>query len=467
MQTDHLLNQNTVVSSVLLSEDDKVALRQHVYEIVNGEAFKGCERSISFLEFIVEKSITGEFDSLKERLIGIELFGRSPSYSTSADAIVRVTASNVRKRLLQHYGQYGRVSKFQINLPARTYIPEITSRRPETRRLAGEDDHLYRHSAFEIETMGMNGVSAAASGILQNAQSPRVEIMRPVFYCVLIAIMALLLWALGVHFARPRVSAKDAKSNLVLPWSILLESPQPMQIITSDRGLVEIETLVKKHITVSQYANHVYFPDHLSPEVLRSGHAILSSNTAAAVDMPIVVAITELAQSGSQKVSVHPAREIQVQDLYKEGNFIFLGSSRSNPWVSLYDGEMDFRFEFDQNSYEFIHDVHPLANEGTLLKIVPSKDGWSYGVIAFLPNPEGQGSALILSGLDVQGTQASGRLITDFPRMSTILHNCGVGDNGASPYFELLLRTQPVAGSATDTEIVACHRVPTLFGLPH
>jgi hypothetical protein len=472
MKTDYLSNQ-TVGSSVLRSEDDKVALRQHVYEIVNGEAFRGCERSIGFLKFIIEKAIAGEFDSLKERLIGIELFGRPPSYSTGEDAIVRVTASNVRKRLLQHYGRYGRGSRFQINLPTRTYIPEITSQQPEMSPLGGEDGHLSGHSASEIDTTGtnrasaLNGVPAVGTGIQQNARSPRVEIGRLVFYCALMAILALLLWVLGMHFARPGVSTKDAMSNLALPWSMMLGSSRPLQIITSDRGLVEIETLAKKHITVSQYANHVYIPDHLSPEVLRLGHAILSSNTAAAVDVPIVVAITELARSGSQKISVHPAREIQVQDLYKEGNFIFLGSPRSNPWVSLYDDEMDFRFEFDQNSYEFIHNVHPLANEGTLLKIVPSKNGWSYGIIAFLPNPGGQGSAIILSGLDVQGTQASGRLITDLPRMSTILHNCGVGNSGASPYFELLLRAQSVAGSATNTEIVACHRIPTPFGLPH
>jgi hypothetical protein len=473
MQTDYLSNQNTVVSSVLLSEDDKVALRQHVYEIVNGEAFKGCERSIRFLEFIVEKAITGEFDSLKERLIGIELFGRSPSYSTGADAIVRVTASNVRKRLLQHYGRYGRVSRFQINLPARTYIPEITSQRPETRRLVGEEHHLSGHSASEIDTTGtnqmnaLNGVRGVVSGIRQNAQSSRVEVRQLVFYCALIAVLALSLWVLGIHFARTKVSPKDATSNLVLPWSMLLGSPHPMQIITSDRGLVEIEQLAKKRITVSQYANHVYIPDHLPPEVFRLCQAILLSNRASAVDVPIVVAITELAYSVSQKINVRPAREIQMQDLYKGDNFIFLGSLRSNPWVSLYDDEMDFRFELDQDSSEFIHNVHPLSTEGTLLNIVPSKDGWSYGIIAFLPNPDTQGSALILSGLDVEGTQASGRLIVDLPRMSTILHNCGVGDKGSSPYFELLLRAQSVAGSATNTEVVACHRIPTSFGSPH
>ncbi len=53
-----------------------------------------------FLEFVVEQAIAGNFDQLKERLIGVEFFNRQPSYDKGEDAIVRVTASDVRKRLL-------------------------------------------------------------------------------------------------------------------------------------------------------------------------------------------------------------------------------------------------------------------------------------------------------------------------------------------------------------------------------
>ena len=58
-------------------------------------------------------------------MIGLELFERSPAYDTGEDAIVRVTASDVRKRLLQHYGKYGAASEFRISLPLGSYIPEI------------------------------------------------------------------------------------------------------------------------------------------------------------------------------------------------------------------------------------------------------------------------------------------------------------------------------------------------------
>lgn len=108
------------------SKEETAALQQHLTEIIEGTVFKGSHRSCQFLKYIVDQAIAGHFDSLKERVIGVELFDRSTSYDTSDDAIVRVTASDVRKRLLQHYGKNGSTSEYRISLPSGSYIPEIT-----------------------------------------------------------------------------------------------------------------------------------------------------------------------------------------------------------------------------------------------------------------------------------------------------------------------------------------------------
>src|ERR1700748_1853469 len=116
----------TRVARIVETEQDVARLQQHLKEVVEGEAFKGSHRSGQFLTYIVEESIAGRFAGLKERVIGVKLFGRVPSCDTGEDAIVRVTASDVRKRLLQHYGKYGITSEFRISLPLGSYIPEIT-----------------------------------------------------------------------------------------------------------------------------------------------------------------------------------------------------------------------------------------------------------------------------------------------------------------------------------------------------
>ena len=103
----------------------EVELRSHLEEIINGAAFKGSHRSQAFLKHIVEQALHGEPADLRERSIGVALFGRPVTYDTADDAIVRVTASDVRKRLLQHYGNTGVESKFRINLPSGSYVPEF------------------------------------------------------------------------------------------------------------------------------------------------------------------------------------------------------------------------------------------------------------------------------------------------------------------------------------------------------
>jgi hypothetical protein len=82
----------------IIGTEEIAPLQDHLKEVLEGDAFRGSHRSGQFLKHIVDKAIAGHFDSLKERVIGIEVFGRSPSYDTGTDAIVRVTASDVRKR---------------------------------------------------------------------------------------------------------------------------------------------------------------------------------------------------------------------------------------------------------------------------------------------------------------------------------------------------------------------------------
>src|SRR5580698_2629767 len=124
-QTHQVDARTAELAKITETNEDIALLQRHVKEVIEGAAFKGSNRSGQFLQYIVDQAIAGHFESLKERVIGVELFGRTPSYDTGDDAIVRVTASDVRKRLLQHYGRYGATSEFRISLPLGSYIPEI------------------------------------------------------------------------------------------------------------------------------------------------------------------------------------------------------------------------------------------------------------------------------------------------------------------------------------------------------
>src|SRR4051812_23503484 len=101
------IDQVAAISRVAQLGSRAEIFRQHLAEIVRSPAFRGSRRSQEFLQHIVEKALAGQFEDLKERAVGVELFGRPAAYDTGGDAIVRVTASDVRRRLLQFYSEVG------------------------------------------------------------------------------------------------------------------------------------------------------------------------------------------------------------------------------------------------------------------------------------------------------------------------------------------------------------------------
>src|SRR6266849_10972238 len=116
-------SQNMGNTKVVEIGPEAPLLREHVREVIASPAFKGSRRSQQFLQHIVEKTISGHADELKERSLGVDLFARLPAYDTGEDAIVRVTASDVRKRLHQFYSETH--SEIRIDLPSGSYVPEF------------------------------------------------------------------------------------------------------------------------------------------------------------------------------------------------------------------------------------------------------------------------------------------------------------------------------------------------------
>ena len=102
-------------------------VREELSRVLASHEFRSSKRSQDFLRYVVENTLQGHGDMLKERTIGIEVFGRPTSYDPSDDATVRVKAGEVRKRLGLYYASQGTHNPSRIELPSGTYIPEFHS----------------------------------------------------------------------------------------------------------------------------------------------------------------------------------------------------------------------------------------------------------------------------------------------------------------------------------------------------
>ncbi|HVC90742.1 MAG TPA: hypothetical protein VND66_09000 [Acidobacteriaceae bacterium] len=464
------------IAKIVESKKELAALLRHLKEIVEGPAFKGSHRSAQFLKYIVEQSVAGNFDLLKERMIGVELFGRDPSYDTGEDAIVRVTASDVRKRLLQHYGKSRATCEFRLTLPSGSYIPEIVLDRHSD---AGSPDATASHQQADIaEPDAILDRAVAPASPEQQASylfpppiphsdtTPVPSPRKRQWLLVGLALLTLLnitFWGLSWN----RSSRAVTVPNSILPWSAFFSSSHITRLITSDPNIVVVQEITGSHITVSDYANHEYIPksNQLTSEEIRLCHTILwGDDSAAAIDPPITARIAALASASAKKIDVSAARGIQLSDLKSDDNFIFLGSPRSDPWSALFNDKLDFRFLFDNaTKQEIIRNVHP--RKGELPAYIPTALGWgtgqSFAIVAFVQNLDQNGQVLLLAGANGEGTEAAGRLVTDPSRLATALQRCGIRSGNPLRHFEILLRLSTMAGSPTTVDVVACHALPS------
>jgi hypothetical protein len=418
------------------------AIRAQTKLVVESSAFNGSKRSRQFLQFVVDSALDGHFDELKERTLGAKLFGREPDYNTNDDAIVRVTACDVRKRLNQFYSGSGR-SEFRIELPPGSYIPEF-------RRLSPIPE---KPPALELPK------AVAEQTAITKANPGRLA------FALATVLLCCASWYLYHRFTTSRNSPQN-----LLPWSALLQAKGPIQVIFCDPEIVTIQRLSGFSLSLSDYANHLYWPapvasKAMNPELESIVKAVAFRGVSvAAVDAAMALRVANLiGPAASHAMETHTARSVRLADFKTEDAFILFGSPRSNPWMELFENQLDFTFEFDETGKsEFIRNKHPRTGETA--SYVPTAEGWgtgqAYAILALVANPSQGGQVLLLAGSNAEATEAAGKLATDLPQFARTMKAHGFDPNGSSRHFEILLRVSTMAGSPNTFDVIAFHALP-------
>lgn len=438
------VNKSAAISKALEVLPYSDAIRDHVQQIAASAEFKNSGRSREFLVVIVEKALAGRFDELKERVLGVELFERSTAYDTAEDAIVRVTACDVRRRLGRYYSASGKESELHVSIPAGSYIPEFQW----------------------IETTSPPADSAPTAAVQDDLASPEIRKswirrswLTPNWWAYLAAgfILGMLVWGLG---ARVLVGRRNPE---LLPWSALLQKGRRLQIVVADTEISKMQTFGGYNLSLSDYANHNYRPAEISvPADLKGMLETFRGQSMGATDVAISLAISQRAYGIAQQVSILPARSVQLKDFRTDDNFVILGSPRSDPWVSLFQDRLDFQFVYDvAKSGEVVHNRKP--HEGELEVYTPSAKGFgtgqAFGVVSFIANPNQSGHALLLAGSSAEATDAASKFALNPDLVAATLKTNGIAPGGSSVSFQVLLGVNTMAGSANTFEVVAFHRL--------
>jgi hypothetical protein len=108
-----------------LDDHQKATVLRELESILSSHVFRTSERCKQFLSYVVKHTLEGQGELLKERTIGIEIFHRPPMYATGDDPVVRVKATEVRRRLAQFYLEESHSPEVRIEIPVGSYVPEF------------------------------------------------------------------------------------------------------------------------------------------------------------------------------------------------------------------------------------------------------------------------------------------------------------------------------------------------------
>jgi TolB-like protein/Flp pilus assembly protein TadD len=110
-------------STLELRKEADEAVAGQLNRILSSKAFRQADRLKRFLAFIVEETIAGRGERLKEFVVGVEVFGKDDSFDPRNDPIVRVQARRLRAQLARYYHEEGNDDELVIELPKGGYAP--------------------------------------------------------------------------------------------------------------------------------------------------------------------------------------------------------------------------------------------------------------------------------------------------------------------------------------------------------
>jgi TolB-like protein/Tfp pilus assembly protein PilF len=196
-------------NSVAAVHEPKDAVRLELDRVLASRPLRDSELLKRFLRYIVESSLAGQGDQLKEYRLGVEVFDRDPSFDPKLDPVVRMAARRLRAKLHEYYETEGRNDPVRIEVPKGAYIALFISvsgsAAPAAEALPG------RRNASEISV-----------GTERSHPAPLRIGGVAIAFVLLIAIGALVLY---LRHARSLQLATQPPSLAVLPFLNLTGNP--------------------------------------------------------------------------------------------------------------------------------------------------------------------------------------------------------------------------------------------------
>jgi hypothetical protein len=403
---------------------EAAAIREQLERLLAHPLFANSKRYPALLAHVVNQTLLGNAAELKERSIGIEVFGRAPSYDANADPVVRITAGEVRKRLTQYYYDPAHKGQLIVELPVGSYVPLF-----HAMELQGEAE-LPPPPEQEIQAAAQPPAPAAPA-----TTTRRVKILAVGVVLLAGAI------GLGVGFGYRDFRSAPQPSKIDRFWAPITEGASTATYCLGEPAR-DIDT---KTIDIYDVPVQTPQPEQLYVRLHYSGHLALAD----------VITLTRTAaalETRHKAFRVMPASVASFAQL-REGPIVLIGAF-DNIWTLRVTQKLRFGFESKDGVALIVDRKSPKQTSWATAWDLPyEKLARDYAIVArFHDSTTGQ-PVMIAAGISEEGTEAAGEILYNPVYLDSLLAR--LPSNWEQMNMEAVIETQVIQGHSGPPNVLA------------
>jgi len=387
--------------------------------------------------YLCERVLEQSASDIHEHEVGQKVFGRPVDYDSTADNIVRVHASMLRKRIDQYFANEGSSEPIVIDIPKGNYAP------------------VFRKRTINPQPLPFSSTDPPVD------LRWRWKMWVPLALAAVFACSTVFLLMRVRHEARSAPALPADRVNVRHFWSQIFQPERPADIVLDDATLGFFQEATARQVVLSEYFDRSYVRS------VRDSAATTKMNRELAEPLVLkrqssyanAVLLWKLAQTAGALQSdakIHFARDYSFREL-KADNVILLGNSRSNPWIQPFESLLGLRWKFDNavGAYYPIDMASP--DEGKFHSSALSAERHEgYATVSLLRNLGGTGKVVIISGTGGATVGAALDFLSDERSVSQLRSLLPPSNAVDFPYFEALLKVTSRGGLPRDTSILVC-----------
>ena len=430
---------------------EATAVLRALDQILSSQPFRTSKQCQDLLRYIVDHSLRGDDGALRERVVGVAVFGRATDYDTSEDPVVRMRAADVRKRLAQYYQSAEQESPdVHIELRPGSYRAgfrlEVLSpggAKPTSDPTLLTGDLSSSESLSSTESVPPTEISLLP-GIPEASMPPR---RRPRLMAWLLGALVLLLASVGIAWRAHETRPEDAQHRF---WAPMTQSGRPVLLyLGSNVAYILRPELLEsyQHEHGKEYTGPEFFPTLPKGGSVRAEDLLPQKNTFVTVgDLAASAQLVALMSRWSMPFLLRSAEDVSMGDLRSTPTVLIGGFN--NRWTLETMNDLPFAFRDGRRIQSRSDPSHgwsiPAGTHG--------ENTEDFALISRVLHADTGGPVVAIGGIGSFGTQAAAEFAASAEEMNKLLNNAPPGWEKKN--MQVVLRIKVVGYSPVAVDVV-------------